>query len=195
MHDRAMTIRRITGPAVLAAAVVFTLAACGSSESADGRGAPSTAGAESVPVEGVVEFEVPEATHTDAPVEYDQTPPVGGPHSPVWQDCAAYSAPVPSERAVHALEHGAVWITYDPSLAPEGVAALSALSSSGYVLVSPWEGDHPLPSPVVASAWGAQIQADDATDPRLEEFLVTYRQALSSPEPGAPCTGGSAETL
>ena len=31
-------------------------------------------------------------------------------------NCGIYDKPVPSERAVHNLEHGAIWITYQPSL-------------------------------------------------------------------------------
>ena len=62
--------------------------------------------------------------HTESdgiPVDYEESPPVGGRHSPVWLDCTGvvYDEPVASEQAVHALEHGAVWITYDPSL-PQG---------------------------------------------------------------------------
>lgn len=50
--------------------------------------------------------------HVDTPVDHPQTPPVGGPHSPVWQNCEYYDTSVPNERAVHSMEHGAVWITY-----------------------------------------------------------------------------------
>jgi hypothetical protein len=64
------------------------------------------------PPEGVEEFTVsPSHTAPDATVNYPQTPPVGGPHNPTWQTCAFYDKPVPSETAVHSLEHGAIWIT------------------------------------------------------------------------------------
>ena len=54
--------------------------------------------------------------HVAGPVAYSVTPPVGGDHSPVWLNCGVYDRPVPNERAVHDLEHGAVWVTYRPSL-------------------------------------------------------------------------------
>ncbi|HET9972943.1 MAG TPA: DUF3105 domain-containing protein [Streptosporangiaceae bacterium] len=31
-------------------------------------------------------------------------------------NCGIYDQPVPNERAVHNMEHGAIWITYQPSL-------------------------------------------------------------------------------
>jgi hypothetical protein len=48
-------------------------------------------------------------------VDYPQSPPVGGPHNPIWQNCGFYSKPVRDEYAVHSMEHGAVWITYSPT--------------------------------------------------------------------------------
>ena len=59
---------------------------------------------------------------------------------------------------------------------------------SDYVVVSPYEG---LPAPVIASAWGHQLELDGVADPRLAEFIREYRQGPQTPEPGAACTGGS----
>ena len=103
---------------------------------------------------------------------------MGGPHFPVWQNCGFYREPVPSETAVHALEHGAVWITYQPDLARDQVEVLRRLARQPYVLVTPYEG---LPAPVVASAWGVQLQLDRASDPALGEFLQRYRNGVSGP--------------
>src|SRR3954468_23491462 len=64
---------------------------------------------------GVKVYDVPGRNHVTGNVSYPQTPPVGGDHNSVWLNCGIYDQPVPNENAVHDLEHGAVWITYQPS--------------------------------------------------------------------------------
>jgi len=125
--------------------------------------------------------------HTNAPVSYPQTPPVGGDHAPIWQDCGFYREPIPNERGVHSMEHGAVWITYRPNLVAAEVKRVRDLAQ-GYVLVSAFEN---LPSPIVASAWGRQLRLDSVQDPRLDAFIQDFRQGPQTPEPGARCTGGA----
>jgi predicted small secreted protein len=126
--------------------------------------------------------------HTKQPVDYPQSPPVGGPHNPTWQNCGFYSKPVRNEYAVHSMEHGAVWITYSPDLPKDQVETLRDIAqSNSYVLVSPYSD---LPSQVVASAWGKQLYLNSADDPRLEQFVSAYQQGPQNPEPGAPCNGG-----
>jgi len=138
--------------------------------------------------------------HVPGPVTYSVVPPVGGDHNATWMNCGIYSKPVPNEHAVHNLEHGAVWITYRPSLPQSQVAALrafvehqSVLSPAGqqgsrYMDLTPYPG---LPAPVVASSWGFQLRLASPTDPRLQEFVNKFRVSKTyTPEYGAPCTGG-----
>jgi len=145
------------------------------------------------PVAGLQTYEN-EAGHTpnpDDPVEYEQTPPVGGMHSAVWQNCGIYEEPIRNENGVHSLEHGAVWITYDPNLPQEEIETLNALDDN-YMLVSPYPG---LESPVVASAWNTQVVLDRVDDPRLQDFITQFRQGPQTLEPGAPCDGGTSDTV
>lgn len=146
--------------------------------------AASTTTSSTLPtLEGVQTFTV-EASHQDGPLTYPQTPPVGGAHNPVWVPCGFYDQPVPNERAVHSLEHGAIWITYRADLPASDVDALAALARSRKdVLVSPW-GDG-LPSPLVVTSWGRQLRLESTADPRLARFVQLY--AHQSPEPTAPC--------
>lgn len=145
----------------------------------------------SAPPGGVESFEVATRNHTEADVDYAQTPSVGGDHNPVWQNCGAYSEPVREENVVHSLEHGAVWITYSPDLPEEQVDQLREIASGQtYVLVSPFEG---LSSPIVASAWGNQASFESADSENLDQFVSAFRLGPETPEPGAACTGGVGE--
>ncbi len=156
--------------------IALLLAGCGGGESAGApapaTGAPATTVTTRVTMEGVQTFVV-EAAHAEGPLSYPQTPPVGGAHNPIWQACAVYDVPVPNEKAVHSLEHGAVWITYRPDLPTADVQFLASLARGrDHVLLSPF-GDG-LPAPVVVTAWGRQLRLDSAKDPRLAEFIRLY---------------------
>ncbi len=125
--------------------------------------------------------------HESGDIDYPQTPPVGGPHDDAWLDCGVYLEPVRDENAVHDLEHGTVWITYDPDLSDDEIEELAgALPQNG--IMSPYAG---LPSPVVVTVWGHQLALTGADDPRLELFLDEYRGGVTAPEPTASCLGGA----
>ena len=126
--------------------------------------------------------------HVPGPVTYKELPPAGGEHSPVWLNCGIYEEPVPNENAVHAQEHGAVWVTYRPDLPVEEVVSLKAQLSDTYLVLSPFPD---LPAPVVASAWGKQLALTGAEDKRLAAFVKEYRLGANAPESGASCTGGT----
>jgi len=150
-----------------------------------------------------------EHQHVTGPVTYNITPPVGGPHDGIWMNAGVYTKPIPSERAVHNMEHGAVWITYQPDLPASEVAALTAFvtkqsliaetgetasgatttNSNRYIDLSPWATSG-LPSPIVISAWGHQLRLSSATDPRMQKFVDTFRHSPTySPEYGAAVDG------
>lgn len=137
-------------------------------------------------IEGVETFSNT-ANHVEGEVEYEQTPPAGGDHNAVWLNCGVYTEPVPNINAVHALEHGAVWVTYDPAaLSADDVSALEAQLPSSYIVLSPYEG---MDTPIALSAWNAQLKIDDVDDARIGEFLSAYWRSTSAPEPNAACSG------
>lgn len=140
------------------------------------------------PIEGVEEFEDLSFDHTQEPVEYEQAPPVGGNHNPIWTNCGVYTEPIPNENTVHSMEHGAVWITYRPDIGQAEIDALTDLvGTRSYVLLSPYPEQE---APIMASAWGLQLSVDAADDQRLETFLTKYVQGEQTREPGAACSGG-----
>jgi hypothetical protein len=138
---------------------------------------------------GVQSFDDLSRNHTYDPVAYEQSPPVGGDHNPVWQNAGFYEDPVQNEKAVHTMEHGAVWITYTPDLPQDQKDQLRQIvESQDCLLASPYPD---LPTPVVASAWGKQLQLQGVDDPGLREFIQAYRKGSQTPEPGASCTGAT----
>ena len=127
--------------------------------------------------------------HRSGQIAYAETPPLGGAHHVVWQNCGIYETPIHEEHGVHAMEHGAVWITYRPDLPADQVDQLRAAARDDYMLLSPFPG---LPSPIVLSAWNHQVRLDRTDDPKLRAFISRYKNNPSTtPEFGASCFGGT----
>jgi hypothetical protein len=144
----------------------------------------------STKIEGVVVTEY-DAVHAKQgePVAYEKAPPDGGRHDPVWADCngVVYRTPVRNENMVHSLEHGAVWLAYDPEKVT-GVALKSLVErveNQPYLMLSPYPG---MAAPISLQSWGHQLQLTDADDPRIGRFIEALRiNEYTSPEPGASC--------
>jgi len=148
----------------------------------------STAPAAAPPVSTI---EITSRNHVDQDVNYPQSPPLGGDHNPAWQNSGIYRDSIVDELAVHSLEHGAVWISYRPDLSPADIAKLEALTNGQtHILVSPYPG---LPSPIVATAWGAQQRFDTVDEAGIGTFITAFQQGPQTPEPGATCSRGFGE--
>jgi hypothetical protein len=192
-QDGVPFLRHRIAAAVAAVVAVAALTGCGGTNSKAASDTSQPGSILSADMSGVKKIKVNSADHVQTAVEYAQTPPVGGDHNPGWQNCGAYAEPVPNELGVHSMEHGAVWITYQPDLAPDKIEALRGLASGRtHLLVSPY---NELGSPIVLSAWGLQLTAESADDPRIAQFISTYEQGPQSPEPGAPCSGAIGNPL
>ncbi|ADG76550.1 conserved hypothetical protein [Cellulomonas flavigena DSM 20109] len=150
------------------------------------------------PIAGEQQVDVAESGHVPGEVDYQSEtpadddrgvlPPIGGDHDQIPQNCGYYTEPVRDENAVHSLEHGAVWVTYRDDVSATDRDRLRDLAEKNpYLLVTPYTD---LAAPVVATAWGVQLEVDSALDDRLEPFLVRYLESEDAPEPGAPCSGG-----
>jgi hypothetical protein len=127
-------------------------------------------------------------SHVTTPVQYDQSPPVGGDHDPTWADCTGtvYDVDIRHENAVHSLEHGAVWITYNPDeVSDADIQKLSALAEESGRMMSPYAG---LDSPISVQSWNHQLKVDSASDERLKQYVDFFtRNGDYYPEVGASC--------
>ncbi|MEW1793476.1 MULTISPECIES: DUF3105 domain-containing protein [Streptomyces] len=146
--------------------------------------------ARSTPIKGEKTWEDLSRNHVPQTVSYPMTPAAGGDHAQAWMNCDGdvYAKEVPQENAVHALEHGAVWVTYNTKAPAADIKTLEeTVSKTPYSLLSP----HPKQkSPITVTAWGRQLELNTASDPRLTTFLTKYVQGPQTPEPGAACTNG-----
>lgn len=139
----------------------------------------------------VVVQDYPAALHVSATqrVAYDQSPPFGGPHDGTWATCTGivYPDAIRTENAVHSLEHGAVWITYNPDeLSEDQVATLAdKVDGETYMLMTPYPG---LDRPVSLQSWGHQLKVDSVDDERIDQFISALRlNSYEYPEVGASC--------
>jgi hypothetical protein len=152
-------------------------------------------------IQGVQTFEYAAGQqHVTTNVDYTENPPVGGPHDPYWADCTGtvYDIDIRHENAVHSLEHGAVWITYDPDVvSSDDVSKLADLveGNSGLML-SPYTGlatASDLNTPISLESWNHRLGVDSADDPRIQQYIdfFTYGSEADGtslyPEVGASC--------
>jgi hypothetical protein len=145
-----------------------------------------------VNIEGVEVLPDPGRSHVNGDIDYAQVVPAGGPHNPTWLNCGIYDEPVRTENVVHSMEHGAVWIAYQPDLPPDQVEILRDLvrqeqrSRGERMIVLAPKPD--LEAPLVLTAWRVQLRVDDASDERIVQFVEQYQRGPFTPEPGADCT-------
>jgi Protein of unknown function (DUF3105) len=122
-------------------------------------------------------------------VAYDEFPPFGGAHDPSWADCSGvvYTKPVRNENMVHSLEHGAVWIAYNPTMV-SGInleSLAKKVDGQPYLMLSPYPD---LGRPVSLQSWGHQLKLESVSDERIDQFIAALRDnRYVTPEPGAPC--------
>ncbi len=137
---------------------------------------------------GVVQETSEEAAdHVLCPVVYETSPPMVGDHFPAWQNCGFYTEPLLDEVAVHSLEHGAVWIAYDPDLdAAEQDAISTLVSTDPHFLAAPYPG---LANPIVLTAWKRQVAVERISDDAAAGFIDNQlgRRSETAPEAGASC--------
>jgi hypothetical protein len=140
--------------------------------------------------DGTQAISLADPTHIEGPIDYEVAVPAGGPHNPIPLDCGIYDVEVPQENAVHSLEHGAVWITYRPDVGNAAIDTLAGVARSrSKAILSPIADQT---SPIMATAWGWQLELAEADDIRLRQFIIAFESAASAPEPGASCVGGVA---
>ncbi|MBB5914915.1 hypothetical protein BJY24_003782 [Nocardia transvalensis] len=152
----------------------------------------------STEISGVVKKDYPAGLHVRPTqrVAYEQAPPMGGPHDASWANCTGvvYPKAIRTENAVHSLEHGAIWIAYNPDrVDAESIDTLKRkVEGKPAMLMSPYPG---LDSPIALQAWGHQLKLDSADDKRVNEFITAlHLNQYTYPEVGADCANPTFDT-
>jgi hypothetical protein len=145
-------------------------------------------------IAGVVRYPGLTRNHDDNFVqEPGDRPPAGGIHTGAWQNCGVYREPINTGHAIHSLEHGAVWITYNESLSAGQIETLEQHArGQTHILVSPYPSQV---SPVVLTAWGTQLEVNSVTDRRIGQFIERFQRGPQTPERGGSCAGGVGEPI
>ncbi len=133
-------------------------------------------------------YPITSRAHVPEPVDYDDRPPAGGPHSSCWTEFGVHATEVPDERFVHNLEHGAIVYLYR---CPEGCAteqaSLEALADGRpFVVVLPYAE---MTSRFAALAWGYRLLTDtldlDAFVAFHDEHVDRAPESITAPPPGS----------
>lgn len=140
-------------------------------------------------ITGIAFYPTANRNHVATIVNYPQSPPVGGNHSQYWANCdgTVYAEPIANENAVHMLEHGAVWITYNPkTIAPGDLTKLqNMVQGQNREALSPYDG---LKTEISLQSWGYQLFVKSASDPRVQKFIDVLRfNTQTTPETAASC--------
>jgi hypothetical protein len=127
--------------------------------------------------------------HVTGTVKYDTSPPVGGDHNQYWANCngQVYDHQLANENAVHMLEHGAIWITYNPKTLPSSELPKleSYVKGQDRIAMTPYAG---LKTPISLQAWGYQLFLNSASDPRIAQFIATLKYNPKTTPENASCT-------
>ena len=111
--------------------------------------------------------------------DYNSNPPTSGKH---WSDGQApvargvYEQEFPDEALVHNLEHGEIWISYQPDIPDNIKEELRAIARDSYkVVLTPRAKND---TDIAVAGWGRldKFNLEGALDRgRIEDFIQRYR--------------------
>ena len=112
--------------------------------------------------------------------EYNSNPPTSGSHYAQTTAWGVYQNELKDENVIHSLEHGGIWISYQPDIEETIKEELEAIGKkySGSVVVSPRSAND---SPIALASWGRLEKLMTFEEARIVEFIK--RNKNKSPEP------------
>ena len=126
------------------------------------------------------------AMHVDAPIDYPDPPPAGGPHNGCWSAWGVHKTPVADENWVHNLEHGGVVLLYHctPACADQVKSLGAFVDKHNLTLLTEYPD---MKSRFAFVAWGFRLQSDALDlDALLAFYTAHVDQAPESISSGPP---------
>jgi hypothetical protein len=86
------------------------------------------------------------------------------------------------ELFVHALEHGAVAVLYQPTLEEAEIKRIEAIAGDfdSHVLTMPYEGMEPIVSVV---SWGERMDLQELDEPAVRSYIDEFREEGPEDQP------------
>ena len=109
----------------------------------------------------------------EQPPEYKVNPPVSGSHDPEPAEWGFYEQEVPDTKVIHNLEHGGIWVSYQPGvLSDEEIDQLKKLASEygQRLIVSPRAKND---SKIAVASWRRLEKLDELDLELIKNFLTT----------------------
>lgn len=112
--------------------------------------------------------------------DYNSNPPTSGSHYAQPTDWGVYQEKLNDENVIHSMEHGGIWISYQPSIDEETKEKLEAIGKkySGSIVISPRSANN---APIALASWGRLEKLFSFDENRIVEFIK--RNKNKSPEP------------
>lgn len=114
--------------------------------------------------------------HVPGSIDYDHRFPLSGPHNPTWVEPGVYDTRQPTEKLVHALEHGNIVIYYDEP----GAEIMGRLREWAGLYDNQWSGIVVTPAvglgeQIVLSAWTKRLALNELAAAPAAAFIDAYR--------------------
>ncbi|MEK7077740.1 MAG: DUF3105 domain-containing protein [Patescibacteria group bacterium] len=105
---------------------------------------------------------------------YLSNPPTSGWHYGETVEWGVYDKELTDQNVIHNLEHGGIWITYQPDVPAELAENLKRLAGEykRKVVLSPRAAND---SPIALAAWGRLDKFDYFDEARIKKFIKAYK--------------------
>lgn len=131
----------------------------------------------------VIELERQEPVHISPSDEYEphnSNPPSSGAHMAQTSGWGVYKRELNDLMAIHDLEHGGIWISYQPGLDEDMVKELKSVArqNPAATLMSPRSAN---PAPIAIVSWGRVMYLETPDTERIQNFIDSYKNDTHEP--------------